>query len=163
MANNNEAGDNPPNHKNGPDREARDASGRFRRGHGGRKPGCRNKTTALVERLISGEAEEIVRGLIEKAKRGNTAAGAALLRVLIGPARERSAPLKFRLPTLSTAGDCLVAIQTIAEGVASGRLDADSAKILTGLVGEFRSTLTVVDQDRRLTEIEERLNRNGPQ
>lgn len=158
--NENEGRANGPNHhKNGPDR---DAGGRFQTGHGGRRPGSRNKVTALVERLIAGEAEEIVRAMVAKAKAGNTTAGAAILRVLIGPAKERGVPLRCKLPVLTTAQDALLAIQAIAEGVATGKIDADGAKILTAIVAEFRSTLTAVDQDRRLAEIEERL-KNGSQ
>lgn len=163
MTDDNDGGANRSHHKYGPDRDGRDAAGRFRRGHGGRRPGSRNRVTALVERLISGEAEEIVRAMVAKAKAGNVTAGAAIMRVLIGPAKERGVPLKFKLPKLATAADSLAAIQAIAEGVASGKIDADGAKILTGIVAEFRATLSVVDQDRRMAAIESALKIRGEQ
>ena len=43
----------------------------FQPGNPGRPPGAKNKTTRLVEQLLSDEAENLTRKLIELAKNGN--------------------------------------------------------------------------------------------
>jgi hypothetical protein len=128
----------------------------FQKGNGGRPRGSRNKVSILMEQMIVAEAEEITRALITKAKGGNTTVGIALLRTLLGPARERSMPIKFKLPPLKTPQDALAAIGAIADGIATGALDSEGARTLTTVVAEFRGTLAVVDQERRLIALEAR-------
>ena len=57
---------------------------------GGRPKGLRNKATRLVEHLIEGESEEIIRSVIAAAKRGNSAAITAVMNILSPPRRGRS-------------------------------------------------------------------------
>jgi hypothetical protein len=147
------AHENADDHNNG---GVRDAHGRFKRGHGGRRRGSRNRATVLAEKLIAGQAEELIEKAVALGLKGNPTVLTALLRCLCPPAKERAMPIRFRLPPLRTADDAMASIGAITEGVARGELDADAAKVLVSLVAEFRQTLCAVDHERRLAEIEAR-------
>jgi hypothetical protein len=144
--------------KNAPETRGRP----FQKGNQGRPRGSRNKVSVMVERLIAKDAKAITHAMIEKAKGGNTTAGAAILRVIIGPAKERAAPIQFELPPLKTASDAMLAISAIAAGVADGSLDSEAAKTLTSIIGEFRAVLEAVDHEARLAELESRYAQAKP-
>lgn len=138
-----------------PPKNAANKRGRpFQKGSGGRPKGSRNRVTLLVEQLVASDAEEITRVVISKAKRGNIAAALAILRTILGPAKERGLALAFKLPPLGTPADAVTAIAEIARGVAAGEIDTENAKMLISLVSEFRATIAVVDQEKRLVAVE---------
>ena len=62
----------------------------------GRPKGARNRTTALAEGLLDGEAEAITRKLIDKALEGDNAALRLCLERLLPPKRGRT--VSFELP-----------------------------------------------------------------
>lgn len=136
---------------------ARRVRGRpFEKGNPGRRRGSRNKVAREVEELIRANSKAIASKLVERALdgRGNTTAGIALLRTIHGQARERPQPIEFDMPPLKTAKDAMAALAAITAGVANGEIDPDSAKVLTGLVSEFRQTLVAVEQEERLQALE---------
>src|SRR6516165_2074446 len=67
----------------------------FETGHSGnpngRPKGARNKATVMVEQLLDGELDALVRKLIEKAKAGDIAALRLCLDRLLPPRRDRLA------------------------------------------------------------------------
>src|SRR5262249_4534622 len=128
---------NEENRKNGPTTAGRDAAGRFGRGNRGRPRGSRNRVTRACEKIIASDAVEVVKALVEKAKAGNVAAAIAIVRTLVGPAKERADPMNFRLPELRTPADALAAISSITAGVARGELDEGQARALVSLVDTF--------------------------
>src|SRR3954464_4467798 len=69
----------------------------------GRPKGSRNKTTLLVEALLEGEADTIVRKLIEKAKDGDSTALRLCLNRLLPPRRDR--PIVFDLAEIKNPED----------------------------------------------------------
>jgi hypothetical protein len=72
----------------------------FEAGHSGnpngRPKGARNKATVMVEQLLDGELDALVRKLIEKAKAGDIAALRLCLDRLLPPRRDRL--VTFALP-----------------------------------------------------------------
>ena len=65
--------------------------------------GSRNKATLIVEALLDGEAEAIVRKVIERAKKGDLIALRLCLDRIAPPRRDR--PVRFTVPELGSAGD----------------------------------------------------------
>ena len=98
----------------------------------GRPKGSRNKTTLAVEALIEGEAEEIMRKLIEKAKEGNSTALRLCLDRLVPPRRERS--VAFDMDEIKTAADADKASSSVLAAVAEGTLTPDEATKVMALI-----------------------------
>jgi hypothetical protein len=81
----------------------------------GKAPGTRNRATLIAERLLDGEAEAMVRLVIEKAKQGDIV---ALRFCLVPPRRDR--PVQFTSPELNSADDATKAMVAITSAVGSG-------------------------------------------
>src|SRR5262245_46371510 len=87
--------------------------GRFSRGQSGnpkgRPRGTRNAASVLLEQLIEGESEQLIRVAIDKAKAGDGPLLRAFLPLLVRPRR-----MSFELPPLKTAKDAIAAIDAVA-------------------------------------------------
>src|ERR1700689_53519 len=77
----------------------------------GKPKGTRHRATMLAERLLDGEADAMVRAVIEKAKQGDMAALRLCLGFIIAPRRDR--PVHFTIPALNSAGDASEAMAAI--------------------------------------------------
>jgi hypothetical protein len=139
----------------------RAAGGRFAPGQSGnprgRPVGARNRITTEVEQVILAELPAIAQKLVERAKDGHTPAGIALLRTIVGAARERSVPIRFGLPELNTPADAVEAMRAIARGIADGELTGDDARALTLAVNGFTKATESHDHSTRLAAIEDQL------
>ena len=90
----------------------------FEPGKSGNPNGARNRTTALAEGLLDGEAEAITRKLIDKALEGDNAALRLCLERLLPPKRGRT--VSFELPDkIETAAEALHASSLVLQ--AGGR------------------------------------------
>jgi hypothetical protein len=145
-------------HKNGPFRDERDQRGRFRPGHGGRKPGSRNRASVIAEQLIAGESERLVRKAIDLALEGNVPMLIALLRTLVPPGKAQPSSLRFQLPLLKSAQDAVGAMTAIAASCADG-LDAEQVRVLINVVDTFARTLSIADLETRLAVLDAKMNR----
>lgn len=130
----------------------------FRRGTSGnpagRPVGSRNRVTLAAEALLEGQGEALARKAIELALGGDPTALRLCIERIVPRRYDR--PLQFKLPNLRTAADAVAAVSAIAAGVANGELSGTEAGVLVGLVGCFRETLAIVDQEARLTALERR-------
>lgn len=108
----------------------------------------------LAERLLDGEAEAMVRTVIEKAKQGDMVALRLCLDRILPPRRERT--LQFKMPTLQCAGDAATAMATLTQAVAKGDITASEAAELSKLVESFVRALEASDFDMRLQALEGR-------
>ena len=88
-------------------RPARWAPGQSGNPHG-RPKGSRNRASLLLEHLIEGEGEAVVRALLAAAKGGDVSAARALLDRLVPPRKERpvNSPLKKLLFSGSRLARC---------------------------------------------------------
>ena len=118
----------------------------------GRPLGARNKTTRMLEALLDGDAEEIGRMLVTKAKKGDlTAARIIMDRIL--PAR-RDRPVSFKLPRLEAPRDSARAMAAIASAVGTGELTPSEAINLSTLVDHFTNALVATQMEARLAVLE---------
>jgi hypothetical protein len=118
----------------------------------GKRPGTRNRATMLAERLLDGEAEAMVRTVIEKAKQGDTFALRFCLDRIVPPRRER--PVVFQIPELRSAEDASKAMSAITSAVAGGELTPAEAAELASVVDAFVKALEASEIERRLTILE---------
>lgn len=119
----------------------------------GKPRGARHRATILAEQLLDGEAETIVRTIIEKAKQGDMIALRLCLDRIIPPRHDR--PLRFRLPAMRNASDAAIAMAAITEAVADARVTASEAAELSKLVESFVGALEATEFDQRLKALEE--------
>jgi hypothetical protein len=101
----------------------------------GRPRGSKSKSMQLVERLITGnvaDVREIMAVVVEQAKAGESWACREILARLWPVPRSRT--VTFDLPEIRDQHDCVRANSAILTAVASGRLAADEAKLLSDIV-----------------------------
>jgi hypothetical protein len=120
----------------------------------GRPRGARNAATVLAERLLEGEIEALIRKLIEKAKRGDTAALRLCIDRIVPPRRER--PVNFNLPRLASVHDASSAIAAVASAVANGELGTTEAADLVKIIEGFVRAVEATDLQTRLLSLEQR-------
>src|SRR5215471_16915969 len=77
----------------------------------GRPAGSRSKVLVALDALGEGEAESIVKAMIEKAKGGDSVAGRTILERVWPP--RKGARLQFDLPAVTTANDLPGAIASV--------------------------------------------------
>jgi len=127
----------------------------FQPGNPGRPPGAKNKTTRLVEQLLSDEAENLTRKLIELAKKGNV----GCLRDCI----ERLAPRRngravdFQLPAIKHTQDIVAAMAAITTAVNNGSLSPEEAGNLVRVLEGHAKAIETYDFAVRLDRLEAQL------
>lgn len=117
----------------------------------GRPMGARNAATQLAEAMLDGEAEALMRKLVERALEGD----AAMLKLAVErivPRRARPHP--FVLPALNSAADLAPAMQAIARAAAEGAITALDAAELARMVEIALRAAEVSDFDHRLAALE---------
>ena len=130
----------------------------FRKGESGnpsgKLKGTRNQATMLAERLLDGEAEAMVRTVIEKAKEGDMIALRLCLDRIVPPRRDR--PVHCTIPELNSAEDASKAMAAIAAAVSRGELTPTEAAELSRTIETFVRALETTEIERRLKVLEER-------
>ena len=132
---------------------------RFKRGHSGnpagRPKGSRHKMTVLAEKLLSDEAEAIVKKVIEMAKAGDMTAARAVLDRVLPAMKGRSVNLV--LPPICRPEDVTRALSIVIEAIGRGDITPDEAATISGVLEAKRRTIEMVELEARLTALEHRL------
>ena len=119
----------------------------------GRPKGARNHATVLAETLLDGEAEAVIRKVIEKAKEGDMTALRLCLERLLAPRRKR--PVAFQLPfKIETAADAVHASSLVLAACADGNLSPGEASEVMGLISSHIRLLETTEIEARLTSLE---------
>jgi Family of unknown function (DUF5681) len=136
----------------------RKQAGRFLPGHSGNpcgKPkGARHKTTLFAEKLMSDDAEAIVKAVVVAAKAGDLTAAKIVLDRIAPPRKD--SPVAFDLPAISTASDAKAAMGSILAAVAAGELSPSEGAEVAKLLDAFTRTLEATEFERRLQSLEGR-------
>ena len=117
----------------------------------GRAAGSRNKVSLLAEQLLEGDAEAIVRKIIERAKKGDPVAMRLCMERLCPPRREQ--PMRLDLPEIVTSTDVHAAFQVVVQGVAQGDLTPDQAEHVTNILEFGRKSIETGELARGLEEV----------
>src|SRR3954469_8249755 len=97
----------------------------FKLGNPGRPPGSKNKVSQLIEQLAEGEAEQLIKKVLELANKGDV----SCLRMALDrlwPVR-KGQPVNFDMPAVKSADDMPAAMRSIWAAVAVGQLTPDEA------------------------------------
>jgi hypothetical protein len=107
----------------------------------------------IAEALMEGEAEDLTRVLIERARAGEPTAMKLYFERLVAPRRERA--VAVALPAIEGPADIAPAMGAIAAAVASGTLAPAEAGELTRMIEVLMRAFDRSDFDRRLRQLEE--------
>jgi hypothetical protein len=119
----------------------------------GRPKGARNHATVLVEALLDGEAEAIIRKVIDRAKEGDTTALRLCLERLLPPKRGRH--VEFQLPTkIETPADAVRASSLVLAECGAGNLTPGEASEIIGTIGSHIKLLETAELDADVTALE---------
>ena len=121
----------------------------------GRPVGSRNKMTILAERLMGGDAEEVVRAAIEGAK-NREPVPLRLCMERISP-RLRHRPLDFELPAIVTVEDAERGSTALLAAIACGDVAPQEAVPIINALTAHVGLVEAGSQAKRLAEIEAKL------
>jgi len=93
----------------------------------------------MLQALLEGEGEKIVRKAVEMAPAGNETALRLVLERLIPPVKER--PISLELPALGQASDVAEAVRRAIEAVAAGQPMPSEAETVLKLLEALRQAL----------------------
>jgi hypothetical protein len=127
----------------------------FQPGNPGRPPGAKNKTTRLVEQLLSDEAENLTRKLIELAKNGNVGCLRDCIERLAP--RRNGRPVDFQLPAIKHTQDIVAAMAAITTAVNNGSLSPEEAGSLVRVLEGHAKAIETYDLAVRLDRLEAQL------
>ena len=118
----------------------------------GRREGSRNKATIAAQELLDGEAEELTRKAIEKAKEGDIQALRLCLDRLVPPRKDR--PLTISLPDPDGIDELLQVSTAVLQSVASGDITPSEGQALTAILERHRRVVELTDIEARLAILE---------
>lgn len=118
----------------------------------GRPSGSRNKATLILDALADGEANEILKKVLEAAKNGDARSQEMILARVWPPRKSR--PVSFLLPPMVKAADLVAGLQAILDATASGDLTPDEASVIGGLIETKRKAIETVEIEQRLARLE---------
>jgi hypothetical protein len=127
----------------------------------GRPRGARNKLTVLAENLFEGDADALVRKLIDVAKEGDVRALRLCIERICPKQRDRTVAIE--LPPMTTAADAIAGMGAIMEAIGAGDLGADEAAKLSSVVTGFTQTITTAQLEKRLDDIEKAMALTKPE
>lgn len=127
----------------------------FKRGHSGgpgRPQGSRNRATLMLDAIADGEAEDVLKKTIERAKEGDLRAAEIILS-RVWPQRKGRA-VTLCLPSLQTVDDVLKGLSSVLQATADGELTPDEAHMIGSLLEIQRKSIETVEIEQRLSKLE---------
>lgn len=136
--------------------QARNRDGTFRKGvsgnASGRPRGSFNHATRIAQDLIDGEAEALMRNLIDKAIRGDVVALRLCVDRILPP--KRSQPLAIKIERLENIHDVHRAFGQIVGAMNEGWVGTSELSATISLLSEFVKVCDIMDFEKRLATVE---------
>jgi hypothetical protein len=140
---------------------SRNSRGQFAQGNPGGPGRPRGRASALrraAEDAVSPEhIGAITRRAVRMALEGNLAAMMFVFDRTCGKPVEgpsEGVPSEIQMPNLSTAANCAAAIDRIAEGLCSGALDRETARVMIDVVQARIRAIETSELEARLADLE---------
>lgn len=137
--------------------------GRFQKGRSGNpkgKPkGARNKTTVIAQSLLEGEAEALVRKVVQLALDGDLTCLRICIERLVPP--KKDAPMDIDLPEIGSAADIPKLLAVLAAKLGQGDLTPAEVRVMIDLAEVAGRLFGVADLDRRISVLEQKAKREG--
>ena len=102
---------------------------------------------------MAGDAEAVVRAVIEAAKGGDMTAARLVLDRIAPPCRGRS--VRLDLPPIVGAADLVKALAAVADAMARGVISAEEAQAAAGVLDHHRKAVETLDLERRIAALEQ--------
>ena len=118
----------------------------------GRPTGARHKTTLAIENLLDGEAEDLTRKVIEKAKEGDMVA-LKLCLDRIAPVR-KGRPVPLNLPEIESAADLGNAGAAVGKALTEGELSPEEAVSVMSMLDGMKKLYETTELEQRITALE---------
>lgn len=136
--------------------QAKEKLGQFKKGASGnpegRPKGSRNRAILAVQEMLEGEAEAITRNVIELAKAGDMAAIKLVLERIIPPRKD--SPVCFEMPTITSAGDLVIALGAILHAVGNGDITPSEGQGLASMLEYMRRSIETQELERKIDHLE---------
>lgn len=133
--------------------------GKFKKGTSGnptgRPPGSRNKATRAMEELLEGESLQILRKIIEKAKKGDAYAGRLCLERIYPARKERS--ITLALQPVGSPKDLPKQYQGIISAVGDGSITPGEGEAMSNILTNLARSFETVETDQRIAKLEDRV------
>ena len=117
----------------------------------GKPKGTKNRTTVMAQALLEGEAETLVRKLIELAKEGDRQALKVCIDRLCPPMKAQAAPFKVHIPETGSIADIA---NSFIKAAANGLLPPDVALQMVSAVGTLARVVEIDELKERLAALE---------
>jgi|SRR6516164_8012584 hypothetical protein len=131
---------------------------RFRKGQQpgpGRPPGCRNKSSVILDAIGREGIENTIRMVKRKAdEQENLHAADILLRRAWPSGNGR--PVTLDLPPVETAAGVVQAHAAVVAAMAAGEITPEEARAITDVLESQRRALETHDHDKRLQALEQK-------
>ena len=124
----------------------------------GKPKGARHRATIMVEQMMEGDADSIVRAVIGAAQGGDMVA-ARLVLERIAPVR-KGRLVSLPLPSIENVAGVMAALNVVVENMAGGELTPDEASVIAGVLEVKRRAIESEEFETRLRALEERTNTN---
>ena len=124
----------------------------------GRPPGSRNRSTLLMEELLEGEGEQLVRKAIELATAGDILALRLCLERLLPPRKDRT--IQLNLPLIATLPQISSAMSTVVQAIGEGIITPTEGESLVNIFTMQTKMLETADLDHRVTQMEQAMATN---
>ena len=127
---------------------------------GGRPKGSLNKRTNALRLLLEGEAKDLVRKAIEKAKDGDIQALRLCLERILPPVKDL--PLRATLPEIGdNAASLLEFGQAVIRAVACGEITLSEGDMLMAMLDKYGRAIDLRNLEERLNAVEEAIQKQG--
>ena len=128
----------------------------FKPGQSGNPAGCRtgsrNRQTLALDMMAQGEAEAVLRVVVDAAKAGDLRAAEVLLARIWPQGKGR--PLPVALPPIGNAADVLAAHTALVAAMGDGRISVEEAAAVCAALEAARRAIMTVDHEARITALE---------
>ena len=119
----------------------------------GRPRGSRNKVTLIAQALLDGEAEALVRKVIQLALEGDLTCLRICLERLVPP--KKDAPIDFSVPEMSSVADIPKLFASVAATLDEGGITPSEARTLIDMADVFHKLLEVAELEPRISALEQ--------
>jgi hypothetical protein len=121
----------------------------------GKPKGTRNRTTVIAQNLLDGQAEALVRKVVELALEADLTCLRICLERLVPP--KKDAPIEIGLPEVRTVADIPKILAAVTAKLGEGGITPSEARTVIDLAEAFRKSLEVADLELRIFALEEQL------
>jgi hypothetical protein len=124
----------------------------------GRPQGSRNMVTIAAQALLDGQAEKITQRAIDKALEGDGMALRLCIERLL-PVR-KDCPITLKLPKMEKIEDASKALGAITGATSQGEITPLEGQSMANIIEAHRKAIETMNLERRLTELEEKAEKD---